>query len=53
MLGTPKFMSPEQAKGEGRALDRRTDVYGLGATLYDLLAGRPPFEGPTAASTSS
>jgi len=42
LMGTPSFMSPEQASGRVRSLDRRTDVYSLGATLYDIIVGRPP-----------
>ncbi len=44
-LGTPAFMSPEAAAGDLGAIDARTDVYGLGATLYCILAGRSPFGG--------
>lgn len=44
-LGTPAFMSPEQVDGGRGGCDRRTDVYGLGATLYRALTGRPPYEG--------
>ena len=47
MLGTPHYMSPEQAMGE-REITARSDVYALGAMTYEMLVGEPPFTGPTA-----
>jgi serine/threonine-protein kinase len=45
-IGTPSFMSPEQASGELHRLGPRSDIYSLGATLYALLVGEPAFDGP-------
>ena len=51
IIGTPSFMSPEQAAGKSKELGPPTDIYALGAILYALLAGRPPFQADSAADT--
>lgn len=51
LLGTPGYVSPEQARGQLSSLDRRSDVFSLGAMLYRLLTGTNPFQGASAAET--